>query len=113
MHDCRAGQVEEAVAYARSSLAPLRGILAHRNRTYDAQLRDIVALLAYEDPMVRVFGELLPVGLHGQGSRPHDAQLRSITVLVDACEGFMVTAPPSGVTDRIRAWAVVFQTSFG
>ncbi len=41
------------MAYAQGSLAPLRGLLAHRNRAYDAQLHDIVALLAYEDPLVR------------------------------------------------------------
>ena len=52
---CRANQIEEAVAFAQASLSPLRGLLSHRNRAYDAMLHDIVALLAYEDPLVRLF----------------------------------------------------------
>ena len=51
----RAGQIEEAVAFAQASLAPLRGLLSHRNRAYDAMLHDVIALLAYEQPLVRIF----------------------------------------------------------
>ena len=50
----RAGQIEEAVAFAQASLAPLRGLLSHRNRAYDAMLHDVIALLAYEQPLVRI-----------------------------------------------------------
>lgn len=41
--------------FAQASLSPMRGLLTHRNRAYDAMLHDVVALLAYEKPMVRPF----------------------------------------------------------
>lgn len=44
--------MEEAVAFAQSSLAPLRGLLSSRQSVSDAMLHEVVALLAYEDPMV-------------------------------------------------------------
>ncbi len=49
----RQGKIEESVVFAQASLAPMRGLLTHRNRAYDAMLHDVVALLAYEDPVVR------------------------------------------------------------
>ena len=49
---CRADRIEEAVAFAQSSLAPLRGLLSSRQSVSDAMLHEVVALLAYEDPMV-------------------------------------------------------------
>ena len=51
--DCRrADRIEEAVVFAQSSLAPLRGLLSSRQSVSDAMLHEVVALLAYEDPMV-------------------------------------------------------------
>ncbi|EIE19632.1 SPRY-domain-containing protein [Coccomyxa subellipsoidea C-169] len=47
----RQGKIEEAVIFAQASLSPMRGLLTHRNRAYDAMLHDVVALLAYEDPL--------------------------------------------------------------
>ena len=49
---CRAGKVEEAVVFAQTSLAPLRGLMTSRMGVSDTMLREVVALLAYEDPMV-------------------------------------------------------------
>ena len=49
---CRAGRIEEAVVFAQTSLAPLRGLMTSRMGVSDAMLREVVALLAYEDPMV-------------------------------------------------------------
>lgn len=49
---CRQDKIEESVMFAQASLAPMRGLLTHRNRAYDAMLHDVVALLAYEDPLV-------------------------------------------------------------
>ena len=34
----------------------MRGLLTHRNRAYDAMLHDVIALLAYEDPLVSQHG---------------------------------------------------------
>lgn len=50
----RENKIEEAVHVAQSGLAPLRGLLSHKNRTYDAMLHDVIALLAYEKPLVRL-----------------------------------------------------------
>ncbi|BDA46674.1 Ran-binding protein 10 [Coccomyxa sp. Obi] len=47
----REDRIEEAVIFAQASLSPMRGLLTHRNRAYDAMLHDVVALLAYENPM--------------------------------------------------------------
>ena len=46
--------MEEAVVFAQTSLAPLRGLMTSRMGVSDAMLREVVALLAYENPMVRV-----------------------------------------------------------
>ena len=51
---CRAGKIEEAVVFAQTSLAPLRGLMTSRMGVSDAMLREVVALLAYENPMVRL-----------------------------------------------------------
>ena len=51
---CRTDKIEEAVVFAQTSLAPLRGLMTSRMGVSDAMLREVVALLAYEDPMVRV-----------------------------------------------------------
>lgn len=51
---CRAGKIEEAVVFAQTSLAPLRGLMTSRMGVSDAMLREVIALLAYENPMVRV-----------------------------------------------------------
>ena len=39
--------------FAQTSLAPLRGLMTSRQGMSDAMLREVVALLAYENPMVR------------------------------------------------------------
>ena len=51
---CREGRVSDALAYAQGDLARLRGVLAYSSRAYDAMLQDVVALLAYERPLVRL-----------------------------------------------------------
>ncbi len=55
------------MVFAQASLSPMRGLLTHRNRAYDAMLHDVVALLAYENPMVRPLGSSFPGVLKGQG----------------------------------------------
>ena len=66
----RERRVNEAVKFAQETLSPLRGIMAHRSKEYDAMLHDTVALIAYEQPEVRQsagaplriwFSTLLPV----------------------------------------------------
>lgn len=49
---CRADKIEEAVSFAQSSLAPLRSLLSSRRSVSDVMLHEVVALLAYENPMV-------------------------------------------------------------
>ena len=51
---CREGKINEAVRFAQETLSPLRGIMAHRSKEYDAMLHDTVALIAYEQPAVRL-----------------------------------------------------------
>ena len=56
---CRANKIEEAVTFAQTSLAPLRGLLTSRQGVSDAMLHEVVALLAYDNPMVRVPSQLV------------------------------------------------------
>ncbi|KAK9806165.1 hypothetical protein WJX72_003712 [[Myrmecia] bisecta] len=51
--------IEGAVKFAQEVLAPLRGLLAHRSRGYEAMLHDVVALVAYEDPQESPLAGLL------------------------------------------------------
>ena len=49
-------KIDEAVEFARQVLSPLRGVFASRSTAYDAMLADVVALLAYVTPEVRLVG---------------------------------------------------------
>lgn len=76
---CRQGKIEEAVIFAQASLSPMRGLLTHRNRAYDAMLHDVVALLAYEDPLVRPpLPSCLPLA-QSWHNRPPAGPLRLLT----------------------------------
>ena len=76
---CRQGMVEEAVVFAQASLSPMRGLLTHRNRAYDAMLHDVIALLAYEDPLVSHHGP--PTSLPSLGTAPFGLGPVRISVL--------------------------------
>ena len=51
---CRNRRIVEAVEFARQVLSPLRGVFASRSTAYDVMLADVVALLAYVNPEVRL-----------------------------------------------------------
>ena len=48
----REKRINDAVRFAQETLSPLRGIMSHRSKEYDAMLHDTVALIAYEDAEV-------------------------------------------------------------
>ncbi len=48
----RAGQIQEAVDFAKSTLSPLRGLLSSRQAASDAMLHEVMGLVCYENPMV-------------------------------------------------------------
>ncbi|KAL3159307.1 hypothetical protein ABBQ32_011261 [Trebouxia sp. C0010 RCD-2024] len=46
----REKRINDAIRFAQDVLSPLRGIMSHRSKEYDAMLHDTVALIAYEEP---------------------------------------------------------------
>ena len=54
--------------FAQTSLAPLRGLMTSRMGVSDAMLREVIALLAYENPMVRAKSCLRAIHCHIRGS---------------------------------------------
>ncbi|KAK9862364.1 hypothetical protein WJX84_006280 [Apatococcus fuscideae] len=86
----RQGELKEAVDWASNQLAPLQGQEGPTQPGWDAMLRDLVALLAYEDPAKSPLRELM-----SQAQREATADAVNAAIMMHAGQGsFPCVEPP-------------------